>query len=217
MMLNDLRIMSAIESGAIVISPYSADQVNPNSVDLRVGMHYARMTEWSSAWEIHRFRGEGIELQPGEHILLHSEEFAGTNVQPGCTTAYVPQLSAKSTSARRGLNCIMGAGLGDVGFVNRWTFAVQNCIAVPVAIRPGDRLVQLVFHDTQVPAQIYGRDVGHYQSNQDLDTLILSWRPQMMIAKGEKWHDYTQYVGDRDTSGNLRPAVDQGVAPGKPR
>lgn len=124
-----------------------------------------------------------ISLKPGERILAHTHEFFGIN-PPG---AY--SLAARSSWARNGIAVCFDAGWVDPGYINRLTLEIFNLnqretVALPV----GERIAQAVFHHTGPVDGNYGmgRDggfSGKYQTGGDLNTIIKTWSPDMMLPK----------------------------------
>jgi deoxycytidine triphosphate deaminase len=124
-----------------------------------------------------------ISLKPGERILAHTHEFLGIR-PPG---AY--ELRARSSWARNGLAVCFDAGFVDPGYINRLTLEIFNLnqkesILVPV----GERIAQAVFHETGEVRGNYGlgRDdqfSGKYQSGINLDNIIKTWSPDMMLPR----------------------------------
>ncbi len=126
-----------------------------------------------------------IVLKPGERILAHTHEFVGIRT-PGAS-----ELKSRSSWGRNGLAVCFDAGWVDPGYVNRLTLELYNLnqhesIVVPV----GERIVQMIFHDTGEIEGHYGdgRDgfSGKYQLGSDLETIIRTWTPDQMLPKAYK-------------------------------
>jgi deoxycytidine triphosphate deaminase len=111
--------------------------------------------------------------EPGMFILAYTNEFVGTvggsNLQPS--------FKLKSTSARRGIQHPL-AGLGEVGFFNRW--CLELTFAVPVELRHGD-LVGQIYFDTVIGKPSDYADKGSYQSISDLKKLKAEWQPEDIL------------------------------------
>lgn len=124
-----------------------------------------------------------ISLKPGERILAHTHEFFGIK-PPG---AY--DLRARSSWARNGIAVCFDAGWVDPGYINRLTLEIYNLNQRESVVLPvGERIAQAVFHHTGPVEGNYGqgRDSGFsgkYQSGDDLNTIITTWSPDMMLPK----------------------------------
>lgn len=124
-----------------------------------------------------------ISLKPGERILAHTHEFVGIR-PPG---AY--ELRARSSWARNGIAVCFDAGFVDPGYINRLTLEIFNLnnretICIPV----GERIAQAVFHHTGTVDGDYGKGrdsgfSGKYQQGTDIEQIIKTWSPDMMLPK----------------------------------
>jgi deoxycytidine triphosphate deaminase len=127
-----------------------------------------------------------IALKPGERILAHTHEFYGIN-PPG---AY--ELKARSSWGRNGVAVCFDAGWIDPGYINRLTLEIYNLNQRETVLLPvGERIAQAVFHTTGEVDGSYGegRDggfSGKYQQGNDLETIMKTWSPDMMLPKGYK-------------------------------
>jgi len=124
-----------------------------------------------------------IAIKPGERILAHTHEFFGIK-PPG---AY--DLRARSSWARNGVAVCFDAGWVDPGYINRLTLEIYNLNSRETVVLPvGERIAQAVFHETGDVEGNYGegRDSsfsGKYQTGTDIDTIIKTWSPDMMLPK----------------------------------
>lgn len=132
-----------------------------------------------------------LAIGPRQRYLMHSQEFAGgriAEINEGDdviplrrVTAVTTSLQATSTAGRLGLTVCMCAGWGDVGFVNRWTFEVENRSPYPIVLPVGARIAQLCFHEVAVPeAGSDYEETGQYQRGD------MKWEPQDMLPKRMK-------------------------------
>jgi len=124
-----------------------------------------------------------ISLKPGERILAHTHEFFGI-LPPG-----TPELKSRSSWGRNGVAVCFDAGWIDPGYINRLTLEIYNLNDRETVVLPvGERIAQAIFHETGEVEGNYGhgRDKnfsGKYQQGSDLDTLIKTWSPDMMLPK----------------------------------
>lgn len=124
-----------------------------------------------------------ISLKPGERILVHTHEFFGIKPPGAC------ELRCRSSWARNGIAIGFDAGWIDPGYTNRLTMKVYNLNDRETVLLPvGERLAQIIFHETGEVDGNYGlgRDdnfSGKYQRGTDLETIIRTWSPDMMLPQ----------------------------------
>lgn len=117
---------------------------------------------------------EVIVIPPGHVILAHTQEFIGG--KHNITT----MLKAKSTMGRCCMSICKDAGMGDSGYFNRWTLEIENHALVPLVLRVGQSVGQIIFFRTgNVSAPYFSR--GQYQKTDVLEELIKNWSPLSMI------------------------------------
>lgn len=127
-----------------------------------------------------------IVLRPGERILAHTHEFMGIRSHGGAA-----EVRARSSWGRNGVAVCFDAGWVDPGYVNRITLEIYNLNMHEAVVLPvGERMGQLVFHKTGPVDGDYshGRKgmSGKYQTTDNLDELIASWKPQDMLPRNFK-------------------------------
>ena len=127
-----------------------------------------------------------IVLQPGERILAHTHEFVGIRAHAGAC-----EVKSRSSWGRNGVAVCFDAGWVDPGYINRITLEIYNLNMHESVVLPvGERVGQLIFHRTGPVEGGYasGRDgmSGKYQHTDDLDELIKTWRPDMMLPRAFK-------------------------------
>lgn len=108
----------------------------------------------------HFLHREIIIVPPMSTILGHTIEFIGG--QHNITT----MMEAKSSIGRCNITVCRCAGLGDVGFINRWCMEIQNCCRyTSLILVVGERIGQITFHYVQTPpSRTYGKR-GRYQED----------------------------------------------------
>lgn len=127
-----------------------------------------------------------IPIKPGERILAHTHEFFGIK-PPG---AY--QVKARSSWGRNGVAVCFDAGWVEPGYINRLTLEIYNLNHKETVLLPvGERIAQAVFHETGEVEGSYGESrnggfSGKYQLGSDLDTLIQTWKPELMLPRAFK-------------------------------
>ena len=165
MILCDTEIRALCAEG--LVDPYDPELVNPASLDVRLGENLLVEVALTSQMQPFSIKGYTEDrpflLPPKEFILAETVE-----------TFFLPsflagQFALKSSRARSGIEHLM-AGYCDPGWQgSKLTLELQNARAIhPVALWPGMRIGQLVFHVMSArPAEDYSI-VGHYNFDQQV-------------------------------------------------
>lgn len=127
-----------------------------------------------------------IVLRPGERILAHTHEFVGIRTHGGAC-----EVKSRSSWGRNGVAVCFDAGWVDPGYINRITLEIYNLNMHESVVLPvGERIGQLIFHTTGPVEGGYaegrGGMSGKYQHTDDLDELIRTWKPEMMLPRAYK-------------------------------
>lgn len=161
--LCDHQIVSLVRRN--LVSPYDQEMVNPASLDVRLGENIMVESPLTSQLVhcsiVGHTQEEPFLLQPHEFILAETlEEFQ----LPDCIAG---QLALKSSRAREGIEHLL-AGYIDPGYKGRLTLELQNARAMhPVALWPGMRIAQIVFHRmSMLPGKDYSMTGRYYGDTQ---------------------------------------------------
>lgn len=215
MVYSDLEIRDALKQGHIMIYPLNQSHIKGSSVDVSLGEYFFTTDRTNNAGgfynpydedDVRRYFGDPkkampnaewcekrgrrpfkgipdehpiIVLQPHERILAHTHEFIGIN-PPGTT-----EMRARSTVGRNGIVVCKCAGWGDPGYVYRWTMEIQNDNDEAVPLPIGERVAQIVFHQTGPVESHYGIG-GKYQGGKLLSQLVANWSPYDLLPKAFK-------------------------------
>jgi dCTP deaminase len=179
--------MDEIGKGNIVINPFEQSLLNTNSYDVCIGNWYVRQRVpprdklWlrynnresaREMWAEPVYSDTIIPVLSGETIMCHTLEVIGGQLD--VTT----EMRAKSTTARFGLSVCKCAGLGDVGFISRWTMEITNHSEWNILIPVGEPIAQILFHKLgRVGSQYSERGARYGQGD---------WTPQDMLPKGKR-------------------------------
>ena len=146
-----------------LVTPFDPELVNPASLDVRLGENLLMEQEEHPALLPYSIAGATQEkpflLYPQQFVLAETlEEFK----LPDCIAG---QLALKSSRAREGIEHLL-AGYIDPGYCGRLTLELQNARMMhPVALWPGMRIAQIVFHRmSMLPAKDYSM-TGRYQGD----------------------------------------------------
>jgi len=155
MILSDYTIRSMLQDGELKISPLQDHQIQPASVDIRLGDTFSVVEDSSTGIitmdrEIHykTIRTDTYLLLPGQFVLATTMEYFAL---PDDLTAFV---EGRSSLGRMGL-FIQNAGWVDPGFHGEITLELYNANRCAIELRAGRRVGQLVFakmdRDAQTP------------------------------------------------------------------
>ena len=166
MVLSDIDIIERIGDGSLVIDPYEEDNVEPASIDIRLGNSFKEpiktgriVDSQSDGGQPYReFQADSIVLEPGDSYLATTLE-----------TIEIPDDLCADAVGRSSLGRLFvsiheTAGFCDPGFVGEVTLEMTNENPNPVRLHSGDRVCQLVFKELSRPAiQLYGHEDSQYQ------------------------------------------------------
>ena len=162
--LPDVEILSLVRRD--LVTPFDPELVNPASLDVRLGENLLVELPTTTSLVPYSIAGNSQEnpfmLQPHEFVLAETlEEFR----LPDCIAG---QLALKSSRAREGIEHLL-AGYIDPGYCGRLTLELQNARSMhPVALWPGMRIAQIVFHRmSMLPAKDYSH-TGRYQGDKSV-------------------------------------------------
>jgi dCTP deaminase len=171
----------------IIIDPFDAEHLNPNSYNLTLHdelMVYEEVVlDMAKANRVRRVTipDDGLVLSPNQLYLGRTAERTETH-------HFVPMIEGRSSVGRLGLFVHVTAGFGDVGFAGFWTlemFAVQ-----PVRIYAHVPICQIFYHEIKGEIQEYAKK---YQNNRDIQPSLLFQElrpdseednPQLMLRFG---------------------------------
>lgn len=183
MILSGNQIRSKI-GNEIIIRPFEASQLNPNSYNLRLHnellVYEHPSMEHEPALDMRRenktrtltIPASGMVMEPQVLYLARTVEYTETH-------GYVPMLEGRSSVGRLGLCVHVTAGFGDVGFAGYWTLEMF-CIH-PIRIYPGVEICQIYYHTIDPDHEPYN---GKYQHNGGILPSLLYRDFEEMVANG---------------------------------
>jgi dCTP deaminase len=152
----------------IFIEPFSEDQVNPNSYNLR--LHNELMVYDEDVLDMKKENKTSSLIIPPEGLLLEPGKlYLGRTIEHTRTETYVPMLEGRSSIGRLGLFIHVTAGFGDVGFNGFWTLEIF-CVQ-PIRIYPNVEICQIYYHSIEGDYDKYNS--GKYQGNSGIQKSLL--------------------------------------------
>lgn len=152
MLLSDRDITSNVESDIyFVIEPFEPGQVQSASYDFRLGGTFRTVSAHSRSvidpfqpqtglWQSHI-------VGPDDEFILHPGQFAlATTLERfGLPDNIAGQVGGKSSLGRLGLQVHSTAGFIDPGFMGHITLELSNVAVLPIVLRPGMLIGQIVY------------------------------------------------------------------------
>lgn len=146
MILSDKKIKELLASKELSVTPLDEEQIQPASIDLKLGNHFLRVDENSITSMSLDEEAKYIEIIADEIIIPPLSFLLATTKEyikiPNNITAFV---EGRSSIGRLGL-FIHNAGLIDAGFEGEITLELFNANRVPLKLKSDRRICQIVFH-----------------------------------------------------------------------
>jgi len=145
MIVSDGTLRRMIAEGRIVVEPLEPYQIQPASIDLRLGRQFLKLDEntldavsLDSELPYVKLEKDEIIIPPQTFLLATTVEFIRL---PANVTAFV---EGRSSIGRIGL-FIQNAGWVDPGFEGTITLELFNANRLPIRLASGRRICQIVF------------------------------------------------------------------------
>ena len=145
MILSDRTIIKMMEEKTLTISPLESEQIQPASVDVRLGDTFSIVEDSSngiitleSEIKYKTIKTDTYVILPGQFVLATTMEYFEL---PDDLTAFV---EGRSSLGRMGL-FIQNAGWVDPGFKGEITLELFNANRCAIELKAGRRVGQLVF------------------------------------------------------------------------
>lgn len=143
--LSDSTLRGLLASGDLAVEPLDDNQIQPASIDLRLGDHFLKVDEnrldalrLDCEIQYEELTQDQIVLPPHSFLLATTREHIRL---PHDLTAFV---EGRSSIGRIGL-FIQNAGWVDPGFEGTITLELYNANRLPIRLQSGRRICQLVF------------------------------------------------------------------------
>lgn len=145
MILSDKTILKMMDEGTLKISPIEEGQVQPASVDIRLGNTFSIVEDSPSGIITLENEIKYKTITTDTYILLPNQFVLATTMEyfdlPNDLTAFV---EGRSSLGRMGL-FIQNAGWVDPGFKGEITLELYNANRCAIELKAGRRVGQLVF------------------------------------------------------------------------
>ncbi len=145
MILSDITLKAMLDSGELLVEPLDAEQIQPASIDVRLGDHFLKVDEnrldvirLDEDVRYEEITQREIIIPPNSFLLATTREYIRL---PNDVTAFV---EGRSSIGRIGL-FIQNAGWVDPGFEGTITLELYNANRLPIRLQADRRICQLVF------------------------------------------------------------------------
>lgn len=153
MILSDQTIYKLLEKGMLQITPLEMSQVQPASVDIRLGNTFSIVEDSPTGIITLENEIQYKTITSDTYILLPNQFVLATTLEyfhlPDDVTAFV---EGRSSLGRMGL-FIQNAGWVDPGFQGEITLELYNVNRCAIELKAGRRVGQLVFSQMDDKAQ----------------------------------------------------------------
>ena len=168
MILSDGTIRQLIASGELLLEPIEEGQIQPASVDVRLGDEFLvfrnHTLEVIDPFNKPTDLNERVLVAEGNAFILHPGEFVlGTTRETvGLPDNLVARVEGKSSLGRLGLLIHATAGFVDPLFKGQVTLELSNVATLPIKLWPGMRIGQFSFQQVDKAVE---RGYGHPELN----------------------------------------------------
>ena len=161
MILSDGMITEMIKNGTLTISPLEEGQIQPASVDIRLGNTFSVVEDSPTGMITLENEIRYRTIESDTYVLLPNQFVLATTMEyfelPNDITAFV---EGRSSLGRMGL-FIQNAGWVDPGFKGEITLELYNANRCAIELKAGRRVGQLVF--SRMDAEAINPYNGKYQ------------------------------------------------------
>jgi dCTP deaminase len=176
MVLSNEEIWDELAYTEFDVAPLTPEQVQPASVDLRLGEDFTVYSErpQSPLKEIDSRDDRHLEIfgeerEGVESILIEPDKFyLGTTVESINLPPHLyGKVAGRSSVGRLGVEVHKTAGVVDPGWCGELTLEITTDMPVPVRLYPGQRVAQMTVHKLEQPADpAYGEKEDEKYQNQ---------------------------------------------------
>jgi len=167
MVLSDADIIQRIAKGDLTIDPYDESNVEPASVDIRLGNSFKEPIKTGKVIDTRSDEGQPYREFEADSIVLEPEDsiLATTFERIEIPDDLCANADGRSSLGRLFVSVHQTAGFCDPGYEGEVTFEMTNANPNPIRLHAGDRICQLVFRELSSPAlNPYGHEGSQYQN-----------------------------------------------------
>ncbi len=162
--LSKEKILELVKSGKLRIEPFTKGQVGAGSVDLHLGNEFRVFKKVHNVFQVTDSVDfakitEIARVKKGGHILILPGELVNGITREKITLPdnLAAFIEGRSSLARVGLITHLSSGFIHPGTSNRTVLEIANISPIPLAIKPGIRICQLIFIEVRGKGKYKGR------------------------------------------------------------
>lgn len=167
MFLSDKDIKAELEEGNISLEPFSEEQLQPATYDIRLGNTFI-VNDAHSTKAIDPAKGifpntQTVDVEDGGEFVLHpGVSILGYSKERFGSDKYLIEVNGKSSLARIGLIVHNSASIVNPGHYLNIALELCNLNNVPIVLRPGMAIAQLTFSTLSSHTDKNYRETGRY-------------------------------------------------------
>lgn len=175
MFLTRQAIREAVQTGDIVIRPFTEAHLSPNSYDVTLNSKLL-VYDTDEPLDVKKPTGTREIIIPEEgYILQPGVLYIGMTNECATSPRYIPMFEGRSSMGRLGINTHITAGFGDVGWgferdaegnviCHHPTWTLEIAVVHPVRIYPNIRVGQVYFVEPKGEVEWYTGKYGKQQA-----------------------------------------------------
>lgn len=159
MILSDRTIKAELKNGGVIIKPFNPDRLQPSSYDVTLGTEFMVFDDTKGTVidpeEDNSKNMRKVKATKLNPFVLHPGQFALGVIaeEVGVSDKFVCVLNGKSSLGRLGLVIHATAGFIDPGNSLHITLELFNVATMPIILRPGMKIGQVVFETLTEPCE----------------------------------------------------------------
>lgn len=210
MIYSDVNIREALAEGKIIIDPISDDQIQPASIDLRLGNHWLVAEPNNRANLSTKIRYKSLNnnkfiLYPGNMVLATTMERVSLPLD------ICARLEGRSSVGRLGI-FVHNAGFIDPGWDGQITLELINMGNSSMLLDTGRRIAQLVLEELKTPCS-YGYSGKYQHQNGATGSRIYLDKEAVLKAKYEATMNAS--ANDISEDGRITTLADENIDVGE--
>lgn len=153
-----------MNSGELKIEPFNEEQLGPGSIDLHLGSEFRVFKKVHDVFHVeddldHAKITETVRVKRGGHILIMPGELIHGITREKITLPddLAAFIEGRSSLARVGLLTHLSSGFVHPGTSNRTVLEIANISPIPLAIKPGLKICQVVLIEVRGSERYVGR------------------------------------------------------------
>ncbi len=166
-LLSRSKILELIKSGKLKIEPFNEEQVGAGSVDLHLGTEFRVFRKARGKFQVtddsdYAKITKTVQVKRHGHILVKPGELilGITNERITLPENLAALIEGRSSLARLGLLTHLSSGFIHPGTSNHTVLEIANMSPIPLSIKPGIKICQVILIEVKGRGKYRGRFAG---------------------------------------------------------